>query len=336
MRTSPNRTLGISSSSLALYSFVDTAYSLFTTQKLYSNAPHLNDLTVVKELAQSKFPVYLVESSKTRQKYVMKLFPFKKGKPDHLFKNEAKNSFLSHPNIIRTHQVGFKYTLMVDANPTEISFTIQDFALHGDFFELVTSKKIPSDEKILRTFFHQLVEGVEYLHKNKIAHCDLKLENLLLNHDFCLQIADFDLSRNIEETITNPGGSPVYRAPELKNGCCRDLASADVYSLGIILFTMKTQGGLPFLEDTTKPHGYNLFVKLQRNPEEFWDFHCKMLRKNSDFFDEDFKELFISLTHLSPADRATLQDIKRSKWYSKEIYSLDELKGVLSKYFQEG
>lgn len=53
-------------------------------------------------------------------------------------------------------------------------------------------------EKIVRTYFHQLVDALEYLHKSGIAHLDLKPENIALGDKFMLKIMDFELSANLK------------------------------------------------------------------------------------------------------------------------------------------
>jgi cyclin-dependent kinase 10 len=67
----------------------------------------------------------------------------------------------------------------------------------------------------------QLLEGLDFMHKNFIIHRDLKLSNLLMNDNGCLKIADFGLARKF--SIPNGDMTPIvvtlwYRAPELLFG----------------------------------------------------------------------------------------------------------------------
>lgn len=59
-----------------------------------------------------------------------------------------------------------------------------EYAPYGNFSKLMSKAKIYNDEKLTRTYFHQLVEGLEYLHSQDIAHLDLKFCNLLLGDDY--------------------------------------------------------------------------------------------------------------------------------------------------------
>ncbi|RZJ37213.1 MAG: hypothetical protein EOO18_06165 [Chryseobacterium sp.] len=54
----------------------------------------------------------------------------------------------------------------------------------------VTKKGLLSHEMIIRTYFHQLIEGIEYIHSQGVAHLDLKLENIMLGDSFELKIID--------------------------------------------------------------------------------------------------------------------------------------------------
>lgn len=68
--------------------------------------------------------------------------------------------------------------------------------------------------------FHQIIGGIEYLHKLNIVHRDLKPENLLIDYDQTIRIVDFGLSNTYrkEERLKTACGSPCYAAPEMIEG----------------------------------------------------------------------------------------------------------------------
>ncbi len=65
--------------------------------------------------------------------------------------------------------------------------------------------------------FQQIVAGVDYCHRKKIIHRDLKLENILMNRNLEIKIADFGLSNTIKfgQKMGTACGTPSYTAPEM-------------------------------------------------------------------------------------------------------------------------
>ena len=101
--------------------------------------------------------------------------------------------------------------------------------------------------------FRQVIVGIGYLHKKGIIHRDVKLENILIDNEGCIKIADFGISKEIK-----PGhlikdrhicGTPAYMSPEMiKEKAIRYDGSTDVWAAGVVLFVM-VYGHLPFLGD---------------------------------------------------------------------------------------
>ena len=71
------------------------------------------------------------------------------------------------------------------------------------------------DEEEACKVFEQIISGIEYIHRLRIVHRDLKLENLLMDFDKTIRIVDFGLSNTYktEERLKTACGSPCYAAP---------------------------------------------------------------------------------------------------------------------------
>ena len=197
---------------------------------------------------------------------------------------------------------------------------------HCDFYDLLMMDGFISDQKLIRTYFQQLISGIEYLHSKGISHMDLKLENLLLGKDYKLKITDFDLSYMKSDILVPGVGTKHYRAPELKSKTCKNTEKADIYSAGIILFALYT-GSLPYLEDE-KVEEQDLYDTLLNWPQSYWN-ALRRVNKNWKITDPDFKELFLSMVKKDPNQRASLSEIKSSRWYNGPTYSDSELRSIL-------
>jgi len=292
------------------------------------------NLSVLKKIGDGKFPVYLTESPIDHKLYAMKLFPHKNNQLNPFFLNEIRFSNLHHPNIITPiyHEIGNESLL--NNSTHRISFTLMEFAPHRDFLDALTILKIKFDDILLRTYFHQLIAGVEFLHSNGISHRDLKLENLMLGENFELKIIDFDLACFNSDPVFQIKGTPFYQAPEVASKTCKNPQSADIYSIGIILFILESGGVMPHFEDKLY-EGISLYALLQDNVDEFWRKHAQIQKRSLDSWNPDFQELFVWMTREDAEKRPTLSQIKESKWYNGVIYEQEELVNILKKSFKK-
>jgi len=284
----------------------------------------IEGLTIVKPLSQSKFPVYVVNSERLKKNCVMKVFPWEYNTLSHFYIREARFSNFEHPNLISMFHTEDKQLFHYQNQDVPGSYILMEYCHNGDFLNAITKHNIPFHDKLLRTYFHQLIDCLEYLHSHKAAHLDIKPENMLFGDDYTLKLTDFDLSCMEEDVEVVTQGTKNYRAPEIFNGSCLDPRAADIYSAGIVLFLLKTRGTLPYFEDK-KIHNIDMAVLKEDHPELFFDNHCYFEDRKPSFFSEDFKALFLSMTRFNPEKRATICEIKSSKWYEGEISTNEEL-----------
>jgi len=104
-------------------------------------------------------------------------------------------------------------------------------------------------ESLCRRLFYELASGIDYMHRNKLVHRDIKCENLLITTDGTLKVVDFGFARRFssdDDLSSTYCGSTAYTAPEvLRAKSCYNPHLSDTWSCGIILFIMLT-GTMPF------------------------------------------------------------------------------------------
>ncbi len=90
---------------------------------------------------------------------------------------------------------------------------------NGELFDYIVKKKRLKEDEACR-LFHQLIDGIEHIHKIGVMHRDLKPENILLDYKMNLRIVDFGLSNTYKknERLKTACGSPCYAAPEMLKG----------------------------------------------------------------------------------------------------------------------
>lgn len=300
-----------------------------TNQATFEKSQHMesserSSLNIIRLLCKSTHPVFLAKSGSGEEEYALKVFPYTQAGISASYIKESRVQNLEHPNIVNILESCPKE---IDSDGQIFSYTLSEYEPLGDLCNLTSREDFKGDPKLARTFFRNLIDGVAYLHENGIAHLDLKPENILIGKDLQLKIGDYDTSYMRKDGPVTVKGTENYRPPELLLGCCKKPKAADIYSIGIVVFLLYT-GCLPYLEKVEEGN-VDLFKIFALQDESFWRIHSE-LSDHPEIDDQDFKDLFFGMTKINPKERVTIEEIRSSAWYQKEVYEFDELERVLS------
>lgn len=207
------------------------------------------------------------------------------------YKNEIKIMHnLLHENIIQFYE-----TFQDEKN----LYIIMEYASKGDFLDLVSKKKILSEKEAL-FYFRQIINGLHYLHSQKIAHLDLKLENLLFINN-SVKITDFGFSCFLQngEFLSKFCGTLRYTAPEILRNIGYSGELADIWSVGVILFIL-VSGKCPFEDDCVFE-----ILKKMRKREIFFP----------EFLSEDVKDLILKMLEPDVGRRIGVWGVMSHRWF---------------------
>ena len=160
---------------------------------------------------------------------------------------------LRHESIIELYEI-------FENDQDEMVYLVLEYASQGELFDYIVAKG-KLEECEARRLFRGMLEAVQYCHDRDFVHRDLKPENFLLDEEYQVKLIDFGFSQHNDTSHMHKTycGSPAYAAPEMLAGQIYKGALADVWSLGVILFSMIC-GFLPF-DDTCVTKMYVNIVK---------------------------------------------------------------------------
>lgn len=146
-------------------------------------------------------------------------------------------SQLKHPNIIQFLGASLDGDLSL----------VTEFCGLGDLRSYLT-KKSPVDPFVKVSFALQVAEGLSYLHNQQppIVHRDLKCTNILISDDLQVKVSDFGLSNSDNARSTNRLGTLNWLAPEVLRGTAKYSAQADIYSIGMCMYEIASDGKSPY------------------------------------------------------------------------------------------
>ncbi|XP_055856453.1 serine/threonine-protein kinase polo [Episyrphus balteatus] len=218
-------------------------------------------------------------------KIVSKKLMMKHNQKEKMTQEISIHKSLNHKNVVKFHGF-FDDSLNV--------YIVLELCKKRSMMELHKRRKVITDYEC-RYYIFQIIEGVKYLHDNRIIHRDLKLGNLFLNDQLHVKIGDFGLATRIEyegERKKTLCGTPNYIAPEIltKKGHSFEV---DIWSIGCVMYTLLV--GQPPFETKTLKDTYTKIKKCEYRVPNF-------MRKSA-------ANMVIAMLQSNPEKRPTIHQL---------------------------
>ena len=200
---------------------------------------------------------------------------------------------LHHKNIIQLYEI---------IETKNNLYIVMEYCEGKELFDYIVKRKRLTEREACR-YFQQIINGVEYLHLCNITHRDLKPENILLDNKKRIRISDFGLSGivpNYDSLLSTPCGTPLYAPPEMLRGEKYDGVYSDIWSCGIILYTMLV-GDLPYADSKEKIIYQNIMTHNYYYP---------------DYLSDDAVDLIEHMLKINPKERYGFKEIKAHPWFN--------------------
>ncbi|KAJ3380139.1 hypothetical protein HDU84_006155 [Entophlyctis sp. JEL0112] len=263
---------------------------------------------LIRTIGQGEFgKVKLAVHTETQRQAAVKLTKkslLNADRKERLLREISIMQSLDHPYILK----------LLDVIETDYYIgLVMEPCLGGELFDYIVRRNFLPEADAVR-FFAQIIVGVSYLHSVGIVHRDLKLENILLDENENIIIADFGFAsetvRNNSDLLATSCGSPAYAAPELVLKDSYSGVAADIWSCGVILYSMLA-GYLPFDDDPANPDGSNIHLLYQ--------YIISAKPNYPETFSDTAKELIGIMLVTDPDQRASLAQVMGHVWLSPAV-----------------
>jgi len=214
-----------------------------------------------------------------------------------LTKSRARQKLISeikiHKSLHHLHIVGFEHVFEDQENV----YILLELCTNQTLNELLKRRKRLTEIEV-QCYLVQIIGCLKYLHANRVIHRDLKLGNMFLNDKMEIKLGDFGLATKLEfdgEKKRTICGTPNYIAPEILDGKVGHSYEVDVWSVGVIIYTMLV--GKPPFETPDVKQTYNRIRMCSYSFPE----HVPL--------SEPAKNLITKILNLDPSRRPTLDEM---------------------------
>ena len=222
-----------------------------------------------------------------------------------LVKSRAKQKLISeikiHKSLHHPQIVAFEHYF----EDTENVYILLEMCHNQTLNELLKRRKRLTEIEV-QCYIVQLIKALKYLHSHRVIHRDLKLGNLFLTDKMELKVGDFGLATKLDfegERKRTVCGTPNYIAPEILDGKTGHSYEVDIWSLGVIIYTLII-GKPPFETRDVK----TTYKRIKMNAYNFPD---------TAIISEAAKNLISQILVTDPAKRPTLDQILTHDFFNQ-------------------
>ncbi|XP_027692314.1 tyrosine-protein kinase Tec isoform X4 [Vombatus ursinus] len=199
-----------------------------------------SELTFMRELGSGLFGV--VRLGKWRAQYKVAIKAIREGAMcEEDFIEEAKVMMkLTHPKLVQL------YGVCTQQRPIYI---VTEFMECGCLLNFLRQRHGHFSRDVLLSMCQDVCEGMEYLERNSFIHRDLAARNCLVNESGVVKVSDFGMARYVlDDQYTSSSGAkfPVKWCPPEVFNYCRFSSKSDVWSFGVLMWEIFTEGRMPF------------------------------------------------------------------------------------------
>lgn len=219
--------------------------------------------------------VYKAQDKKTGELLALKKIRLEaadEGIPSTAIREISLLKQLQHPNIVRLYDVVHtekKLTLVFEFLDQDLKKFLDACGENG--LEAYT----------IKSFLYQLLQGIAYCHQHRVLHRDLKPQNLLINMEGELKLADFGLARAFGIPVRNYTHEVVtlwYRAPDVLMGSRKYSTQVDIWSVGCIFAEMVN--GRPLFPGASEADQVCVCLSACLSSLGTWSALCMLLTSN--------------------------------------------------------
>lgn len=229
----------------------------------------LDDFVKIEKIGEGTYGVvFKGKNKKTGEIVAMKkirLESEEEGVPSTAIREISLLKELQHPNVVCLEDV------IMQENRLYLIFEFLTMDLKKYMDTAIGSGEM-MDPQLVKSYTYQILQGMLFCHQRRVLHRDLKPQNLLIDKNGAIKIADFGLARAFGIPVrvyTHEVVTLWYRAPEILLGANKYSCPIDVWSIGCIFAEMATRKPL-FQGDSEIDELFRIFRILRTPNEEIW------------------------------------------------------------------
>jgi serine/threonine protein kinase len=255
----------------------------------------VKDYLITAELGHGSFSTVCKAFHRpSRRNYAIKILPISNllepQNTERLQREVNSMAHLRHENLVSLHDFFWDETNF---------YLVLDLCSGGALFDYIINHDKLS-EPLSALIFRQVAEGIRYCHSMGVAHRDLKPENVLIDRFPHVKVSDFGLCGFVhpDAMMTTFCGSPLYCAPECLAKQKYSGPASDVWSLGVLLYSMVT-GDRPWTSSNFAQLVNEIMMARYTLP---------------DWLSENCRDLIGKMMRAMPEQRITIEEVLAHPW----------------------